>query len=357
MKVGILTFHRASNYGAVLQCYALQKKLECLGYDICVIDYRQPATESGYQPFHWKHIWNNRLHPGNIYRYLRKYGFRKKVYKSFHKFRTQYLHLTKQCNQLSIPQDIDIYLLGSDQIWSLICTEGFDPVFWGLFKHPSTSKICGYAISTNIASIESIDKDILRNSINKFASLSVREKTIKEELEKYISTPIRVDIDPTLLLSSHNWDELTDDSWGKRGDYIVVYQARHLPGRESLLYNKACALASRIGNTDIIDLSTCNYTPQEFVSIIKHARYVLTSSFHGTVFGLIFHRPMAVFKLNDGHDSRCVDLLKSVGMENMLKDISWIPILAECNYNLFDERLAKLQQDSIDYLKSLKNIL
>ena len=98
-------------------------------------------------------------------------------------------------------------------------------------------------------------------------------------------------------------------------------------------------------------------TPQEFVSIIKHVCYILTSSFYGTIFCLIFHRPMAVFKLNDGHDSCCVDLLKSVGMENMLKDISWNPILAECNYNLFDERFATLQQDSIDYLKSLKDIL
>lgn len=357
MKVGILTFHRAVNYGAVLQCYALQKKMKSLGYDVYIIDYRQPATEQGYQAFHWKHIWNNRFHPGNIYRYLRKYKARHKRAKLFQEFRTLYLHLTRRCDQLSIPQNMDIYLIGSDQVWSLTCTNGLDPVFFTFFERSPKSKVCGYAISSSIASIEAIDKKILCESINHFFTLSVREKTIKEELEKYISTPIRVDIDPTLLLSSQNWDELTNDSWNKKSDYIVVYQARHLSGRESLLYDKACTLASQIGNTDIVDLSTYNYTPQEFVSIIKHACYVLTSSFHGTVFGLIFHRPMTVFKLNDGHDSRCVDLLKSVGMEDLLKDINWIPTLVECNYTFFDKRLATLRQSSVDYLKSLKNIL
>lgn len=357
MKVGILTFHRAVNYGAILQCYALYTILKQLEYDVEVIDYRQPVIEQNRLNLRWKHIWGNRLHWGNIYRYLRRYSYRRKISKRFQLFSKRYLRFTSKCVESSIPQNIDLYLIGSDQVWTIAHTGGYDPVLWGSFYHSPKAKICGYAISSNIASIEAIDKKILCESINQFFTLSVREKTIKEELEKYISIPIRVDVDPTLLLSSQSWDELTDDSWNKKSDYIVVYQARHLPGRESLLYDKACILASQIGNTDIVDLSTYNYTPQEFVSIIKHARYVLTSSFHGTVFGLIFHRPMTVFKLNDGHDSRCVDLLKSVGMEDLLKDISWIPTLVECNYTFFDKRLATLRQSSVDYLKLLKNIL
>ncbi|MFA4046420.1 polysaccharide pyruvyl transferase family protein [Prevotella sp. PCHR] len=357
MKIGILTFHRAVNYGAILQCYALYTALKQLGYDVDVIDYRQPVIEENRHNLRWKHIWNNRLHWGNIYRYLKKYPYRKRICVNFQVFGKQYLRFTPKCTGVSISKNIDLYLIGSDQVWTIVHTGGYDPVLWGMFDRFPNSKVCGYAISSNVASIEAIDKTLLRKSISQFSILSVREQTIKDMLSEYSQKPIRVDLDPTLLLSSQSWSELTDESWGKRGDYIVTYQARHLPSKESFLYEQACVLASKIGTTNIIDLSTYNYTPQEFVSIIKHARYVITSSFHGTVFGLIFHQPMAVYKLNDGHDSRCIDLLKSTGMEYMLKETSWTPEPEECDYTHFDDRLSSLRESSINYLKSLKNII
>ena len=357
MKVGILTFHRAINYGAILQCYALYTILKQLGYDVYVIDYRQPVIEQNRLDLRWEHIWNNRLHWGNIYRYLKTYSYRRNTRKKFQVFSKQYLHFTPKCVRASIPQNIDLYLIGSDQVWTIAHTGGYDPVLWGAFNHSSKARVCGYAISSNITSIEAIDKKILCESIHQFFMLSVREKTIKDKLNEYSSLPIRVDIDPTLLLSPQSWNELIDDSWGEKNDYIVIYQARHLPGKESLLYDKARVMASQMGITDIIDLSTYDYTPQEFVSIIKHARYVLTTSFHGAVFGLIFHKQMIVFKLNDGHDDRYIDLLEATGMGCLLKDIECNPLPERCDYNILDERLASLRQSSVSYLKSLKNIL
>ena len=355
MKVGILTFHRSNNYGAILQCYALYTMLKQLGYDVCVIDYRLPAPKQEYRPLHWIKGWHIRFYLGNIYLFFRKCIYRILISKYFNDFRTRYLYLTKPCTQSSIPQDMDIYLIGSDQVWSLECTHGFDPVYWGQFKHPLKSKIYGYAISTNIASMKEIDKNVLRNCVNQFSILSIREKTIKDYLQNYCPASIRVDVDPTLLLPSQSWDKLTDDSWSRKNDYIVVYEVRNLPGKESLLKDKARVLASQMGITDIINLSTYRYTPKDFVSIIKHARYVLTTSFHGTVFGLIFHKPMMVFKLNDGHDVRCTDLLEATGMSCLLKDIDYAPLPEKCDYNLFDERLQILRQSSVIYLKSLKN--
>lgn len=86
MKIGILTFHRAHNYGAVLQCYALQQRLKMAGYDVSVIDYRQPAIERAYKCFDVLYLLKNAFHLKKVYTYLKEFGNRRQTSVVFEDF-------------------------------------------------------------------------------------------------------------------------------------------------------------------------------------------------------------------------------------------------------------------------------
>lgn len=159
MRIGILTFHRAHNYGAVLQCYALQEVLKSMGHEVLVIDYRQPFIEAIYSPFNFHRLKGLLLHPRGIYRYVRSISQRLRKRRIYTAFQNKHLRLTKP-RQKNIPEDFERYVIGSDQLWGLHCLGGIaDDVYLGNFKHKSQSKIMGYAISTNLNSLKALNNN------------------------------------------------------------------------------------------------------------------------------------------------------------------------------------------------------
>ena len=119
MRIGILTFHYACNYGAMLQTYATQEFLRSMGHDVCVVDYRNKSVEEGYAAWNFKIDLLKTL-PRAFSRAMRNSRFR---------------HFMKECLVLSKdPFDsFDVLLFGSDQIWNEIITGGFDKIYWGDF--------------------------------------------------------------------------------------------------------------------------------------------------------------------------------------------------------------------------------
>ena len=162
MKIGILTLHRANNYGAALQCYALQCTLQSLGYDAWVIDYRQPDTERSYKPFQWNSIRQNIRKPKVFCKELTIRPLLAIIRQmAYNRFRSKYFHATQPVRHIAdIPQDFDVYLIGSDQLWSIQCLGyNIEPAYFGEFPHPHDSRVCSYAISSNIQSLETIGKE------------------------------------------------------------------------------------------------------------------------------------------------------------------------------------------------------
>ena len=133
-------------------------------------------------------------------------------------------------------------------------------------------------------------------------------------------------------------------------DCIVLYQVRWNEGEEDTLEKKAYQLAKQM-NSKVINLSNRDYGVEEWVLYIKYAKCVITSSFHASVFALIFNRPLYSFVLNDGRDSRYVDLLNSVGASDCLKDLhDSISELPEMDFDTINKKLQYLRQDSLTYL-------
>lgn len=359
MKIGILTFHRAYNYGAVLQCYALQQYLLLQGYDVEVIDYRQPWIDACFKPFSLLMFKHYLHHPKLMYRYLIYFKRRKNILskrkKYFTAFRDKYLLVSS--NPVKAKEGIpyyDAYIIGSDQLWGLLCLGGsFDDVYLGRFPHKSSSKVIGYAISSDIKSIEQLAKDgRIAEVLKCFSAISLREKNIADKVRSITGNEVPITVDPTLLAEEHLWDPLVNENW-KKQKYVVIYQVRGISKYKNVLYEKAREIASAIGDDcKIIDLSDMSYSVTDFVSIIKFAKFVVTTSFHATVFSIIFKKPFYAIKLNDGRDNRYVDLCTALGLSNQCIETNERSINQTVDYSHVDERLQMLNQESKIFLNN-----
>lgn len=357
MKIGILTFHRAHNYGAVLQCYALQEALKSFGYDVYVIDYRQPALEKAYKKWGFITIIESLGHPKAIVEYIRHYFKCKDSIKLFSEF-SKCLNLTQACNYSNIPTNFDAYVIGSDQVWVPRWTGGvLDRVYTGFFEHSKTSLVFSYAISLNQKSIEQVSIEKWNDVVSKFKVLSFRESEIGLKMSRLTRCSVRVDIDPTLLLDKEKWNSITNNRWeGKR--YLLIY---HLPGRyggisKERFNEKVLEIAKKM-NCEVISLFPMRYSVNDFVSLFKYAQGVITTSFHATVFSLIYEKPLMSVVLNDGYDNRYVELLNAVEASEALVDNEFNNgIFPQIDYSKVSLLRKKLSTPSLDYLKNIINL-
>lgn len=353
MKIGILTFHRAHNYGAVLQCFALQETLRRLGHDVRVIDYRQQWIEEFYKPLSVSMIGRYSSDPKSLVFYLK--GSMKKFLVSpcrasyFKRFRERFLTLSKPCNDV-LPQDIDCYLIGSDQLWSLHCLGGkADPIYMGQFTRPENSIVVGYAVSADSRSVEMLSDDISRH-IADFKAISMRERKISAMVSAITGRQCDTCVDPTLLADRAVWDIVIDKKWEKR-NYVLVYEVRWKKETRGALRRKAEELAARIGEgCEIIDASGMKFPVEDFVSLFRYARYVVTTSFHGVVFSVIFETPFYALPLWDGYDLRYRELLSSLGASDRFVGMDYDMIPDNIDFSHAKGELEKIRMESIDYL-------
>ena len=351
MKIGILTFHRAHNYGAVLQCYALQEVLKSMGHDVQVIDYRQPFIEDVYRTFNIRRFCRLALkHQKQALRYLAHISNRITAKHHFESFANQYLSLSKEADAFHIPCDYDVYVIGSDQVWNSSLTGGFDRIYWGEFQHKSSSNIIGYAISTSISDLIKLKRSLVKKHISNFDSLSVREESLSSYLEKEgICKKSTICLDPTLVADKNIWNSIVSNRTENKR-YVLIYQAREYEKIPDLLRLKAKCLAEK-EDLEIVDLSSKKYSPKEFVEFFRYASCVITTSFHGIVFSVIFNRPLYAIALGDGHDDRYTNLLKSLGAESLIVTPEFVPQRIPEIPAGINDRISALREDSVSFLE------
>jgi len=356
MKIGILTFNHAINYGAVLQAYALKETLKSLGHDAWVIDYRQPKVETVDRPvFSSQNRWN--LLKGFHLRSWLYYNKNKKTAlenrKRFDDFTNQYLHLTQPCIASSMPQDFDMYISGSDQVWNHRICGGMDDAFWGNFQRPMNSKMVAYAASTSVPDLQKNTHEELQAGLNNFDLISVRENAVCVFLNANFSTPNEVltVLDPTLVADRSIWDTFESGKY-KDKKYVLYFAARTYSPNPYIVKEKAELLAKEIG-CEAIPITLSKHSPSDFVELFKHATYVVSSSFHGVAFSLIFNRPLYAVMYGDEQDGRYVNLLRSVGAENMLLGVNDIPHPILVDYSEINQKMNLIKKSSIDFLKTL----
>lgn len=346
-KIGIITIVYAENYGAVLQCYALKQfLLNRYTTNICVLDYHSDADKIGYGIVYntllKKHQWKQYA------KYLLKLPFvlgkkakRKKVFESF---RNTYLNPQRNDN-------LDIIIYGSDQIWAYAHDfGGYNRFYWG--DYFSAKKKIAY--SASMGEITNVDNTFIAEHICNFDRISVREMNLQIFLSDFYSKKIPVTLDPTLLLDYNLWNSFAGNKKLFDEEYILVY---NLNGNDvikrtadMLSKEKKMKIVEILGHPKIKENSfvKSTFSPQEFVTLFKYASYVLTSSFHGTVFSLIFKKNFLVSQKNN--TKRVMTLLSSFGFEDRFIEQENILAIDEVDYSSFDSQLKTLRESSESYL-------
>lgn len=324
MRIGILTFHRAHNYGAVLQCFALQEFLINQGYTVKVIDYNKRELWEYYSWYKAEEVRFALSYPRKVLKrcvkLLVKWHKRIPRYYKFVWFQNHWLKLCSPSEIVHSP--FNLVLIGSDQVWNTKITHGFDPYYWGQFVRPFSTKVATFAASLR-GEWEEQDRPIVHKYLQSLDAVSVREKSLAKVVVRLfpLINPIVVS-DPVFLLSAQEWKRFAIDPKGKI-PYVFFYQAED----SETIYELSERIAQRIGKRLVVlsanvngrNSEECrNASPLELIGWIKNADLVLTSSFHATAFSIILQKDFFCFDLKMGEDNRIKDLLFQFGLENRI---------------------------------------
>lgn len=357
MKIGILTFHRASNYGAVLQAYALTEILRSWNLDAEIVDYRCPEVENCHHP---NKLFKRLSFPSACIHY---YGKHKK-FKNFDLFRQRKLHLSPKYDESnidSLSNNYDLFISGSDQVWSKKYS-GMDTTYLLDFE-ADTNKKFSYAASFGFTEFPENTKETYQNLLKQFYAISVREKSAVDLLQNQCNIDSYLCLDPTLLLGSDKWSTFCQPPKQDK-KYILIYRVQ--PPKN--LINYAKKLSEQTGYeiiylnssyTDHKELRHARFsTPEEFVGWFAHAEYVLTNSFHGTAFSIIFHKNLIVeLQTQQSINTRSRDLLEICGLSNRVLPNDFQNFsLQEINWELVSEKLELEKEKSIAYLREICNL-
>ena len=320
MKAGIFTFHRANNYGAVLQAYALTQKLNHMGCQAEVVDYRCDHIENMYHRISLKKVNNVRKFAAFFVTYFKTSAKSKK----FNDFRKSFLKISDKAynmkNRKELNGEYDVFFTGSDQVWNPDCTK-YDKTYFLDFAE--NSKKNAYAASFGVSVIDEKYRADFNKLLGSFQNISVRETRGAEIVKDFSGRESTVVLDPTLLLNKKQWMEIASPTKYSKGKYVLVYM---LVNSKSLM-DFALKLGKEknlpvvcIGNGRAQVTYASDIGPREFVKLFDKAEYVVTNSFHGTAFSINFNKNFFVelHNMKNSRNSRMEEVLNLFGLSGRL---------------------------------------
>ena len=364
-KIGILTFHKSINYGSVLQSWALSRVIS-KRFVVEIIDYEPQNYEFLYANYRQWNSWNNI-----------KYNLKRMPLSSalnnqqqlFKKFRDEQLPLSRKKynynNGCDIKEEYKGIVVGSDQVWN-IRAKDCDPIFFLPFNY-SGNKV-SYACSIN--DTDYTEKNLpsnLASEICDFDFISIREESGKNKLEQFIAKQKKVYtlLDPTLLCNSSEYDSLLNDRIVD-GKYIFLYnvwtseagiQAAKFLSEKLNMPVYTIMTASNVKEINLLKKSgilvdTVRTSPSDFLNFFKYASYIVTESFHGTAFSLIFEKPFVCVS-NRTNDERLNNILTLVGLKDRymkLGELQTYDLKQEIDYEIVTEKKEKRAGECIGLL-------
>lgn len=323
MKAAIVSFHNTKNFGAVLQNYALQLAIRELGYEVVTIDFRnqdETASESiKYKNQKDGNLINNIIRDVFLILNAKRINMRK--YR-FEDFVTKNISLSKSCTSRTIgelAECYDVYICGSDQVWNRAISPT-DILIYALNFVKSKPK-ASYAASSG--SNDLTDESLLE-CVRKLDYVTVREQSLKDSLKKRGIRCVTV-CDPTLLSDREAWLKLIEGiephTKGKGFLYYVDDEAGKVCSKIAQDYGKKKRICNPVpiskGVIKFHQESVFEDGPAEFLADLQATDFVVTSSFHGTVFSLLFEKEFIAVPWGK-KGQRLTDLLYEVGLEDRI---------------------------------------
>lgn len=353
MKVGILTWHKALNHGAVLQAYASQNVIKGMNETPIILDYRRKVAKPSLiykiktfvrylsnNMFSYRHCWKT---------------FDLQKEQIFEEFRQKYLLLGKMYSE----EKMDVAMVGSDMVFSL--DQGYNPYMFGYGVN--CNKLFSYAACAGGTSYGLTVKkgvcDEIRKGLDRFSSIGCRDiETIALVKQLVTNKSILENIDPVLLYGFENEKNAWDSGkWENHSKYLLVYSYHsHMDGKRE---TSAIIKYARNNGLKIVSCGyyhpwcdeNINASPCEFIEMFKHASCIVTDTFHGTVFSIVMKKNFVSIIRGNGYKLK--DLLCKCHLENRIvnnfdQDIN--PGLM-VDYSYYDKWIQEQRSLCIDYLK------
>lgn len=364
MKIAILTQPLHNNYGGLLQAFALQHYLKTQGHDVLTVDF----------------AWNHRprffgIKPilGNV---IRKYFFRRKLASIFpisneqkrkigqhtDRFTAENIDTTQKIysiDEMSYIQQyqFDAYIVGSDQVWRPAYSQGISAFFLSFLNQEDEAKRIAYAASFGVDNCDEFGVEQLaefRPLLQRFDAIGVREDSAVALCQQHFGAHADHVIDPTLLLEKEVYCDLVkqDNILPSNGN-MMVYVLDKAPEKEHIIQY----VASERGLKPFTTMPEQNgvYPPvTQWLRGFMDAEYVVTDSFHGVVFSIIFNKPFIAIGNHDRGLARFTSVLKMFGLQDRLifdiKDLTIQLINQPIDFTQVNKLKADNQHFAIDFL-------
>ena len=346
MKIGIITVHDSSNYGSILQAYGLRKALTQMGHEVVYIKTRDRDSVK-------KLFWGNKK---NIVKYIKNYKFNMEKYKVFGK------ELDKMPEiMLSEVNDsnMDLVVIGSDELWNVNTKTFTNEYFYGI--NVKVKNKIAYAISSGIAGIKDYEKyPNLIKGMKEISTILVRDKKTHDNLKELINRDCEYACDPTFLIGVDEF--ITEYENPIQEEYLLVYSYKF-----SKQYIKYIKKYAKENNLKIV--APCmkkswadyniNCSALEFSSLIRGAKNVVTTTFHGTIFSILNKKQFVSLQ----GMPKVLDVIKRVGLDDRIvyKEDSYEEFKNKLqnpiDFKVSDGNIMKMRKESLEKLdKIIKNI-
>ena len=366
MKIGILTYHRAENYGAMLQAYALRTYLQGLGHDVSFVDYWPSYHVDYFKVFSCNRFkqsgWKRKI----IYLQEASLWFYPKMIRSkrLQRFIHESLGVTGKPHyneNTKKTEHYDVVVYGSDQIWRKQNMEGveFDDWYFGAENIVADKKIV-YAGSMGTVKTTAIEDKYVCRMMKNFQKISVREADLQSYLKNLQITSTLV-IDPVFLLNKEQWQKVVAPRNDSEGKYILFYNLLNSP--ESVQFAEKLSKETGLPIKELNKKMSFKHlgkryisgaSVEEFLRLIKDAEYVVSNSFHGVAFSLIFRKQFFAVGFGE-RGNRVKTLLEHAGIPERFVNNSKISpmLLRPIDYHLVNVKLEAAVNDSKTYLTSM----
>lgn len=361
MKIGIMSMQRIRNYGSFLQSYGLKTTIENLGHEVEFVDYKidRPIVEVPKQDLMFrikrkvKNIFNDSiLNKDNINKFYDK----------------EYLPMLGVSNEYKYRTKLDVLIIGSDEVFNCLQWNprvGYSLELFG--KDNNAKKLISYAGSFGHTNMDKIKKykvyNDISNLLNKFNSISVRDQNSFDIVNDMVENKnkLNINVDPVIIANFDKEIKVKNDL----KDYIIVYAYKNRINSKDEI--KAIKNFAKLKNKKLISIGThqdwvdlqIEADPFELLGYIKQADYIITDTFHGTVFSIKYNIPFATI-IRDSNKEKLSDLLNRFNLTSReIVDINKIENIFNRNIDFKEvNKIIKFETEkSIKYLKKNLNEL
>lgn len=353
-KIATITFHACYNYGSCLQAYALQEYVKQICNNDCqykIINLRTELQKEMYKNCFQKKGLKNYIKRIMFYRYKKDLMKKAEYFENFIKDK---LLTTKEYHSLNELEKedfmYDYYIAGSDQLWNLTA---HDFNWANYLEFVKSGKKISYAASfgPKAQTWNEEERDRVKHNLLTFNNISVREEGSFLNVKELTGIEPQINVDPTMLLTKEQWEDLITKEPLYKGKYIFLYNLNsnseilEIAKKVSKKLKMPIVVSRYLNRKEIMSGFRKKYDagPLEFLNLIKNSNLVLSSSFHGTVFSILLNKPF--FAINGAKDFRISTLLQKMGLEERTIELENYEKKCEEAFNIEFKKSEKLLEE------------